>query len=419
MSAVVERPELKEAEWTAAARTWTAADLAVLPSELPSGPACGELWNGAVRLGLVPDVNHGSVCAEFGAALWLWVEQGGRGRVWARTGVVLASRPATVFGPDVSLATAGQLPVKVSPEDWLLTVPALIVEVRALMESAAELGRKARRYLEAGARLVWLADPESRTVTAYGSGQDPYVFAVGEELTAGQLLPGFSWPIERVFSGTVELASTTESHRRMPGSGTVLQWSEADQGLVRRRFWTLADMAALPSQLPTGPALYELWDGELRLMPPLAEVHGNLENRLGGILLFYGEWEGHGRSSCGEVGIVINAVQDTVFGADAVFLSSDQLPARHCERGFLLTMPAIVVEVRSKNDSMPQIRKKARRYLEAGVRLVWVADQRRRTLAVYRSGEAPQVLTEEDLLTAEGILPNLAFPIRRLFEGLD
>ena len=84
-----------------------------------------------------------------------------------------------------------------------------------------------------------------------------------------------------------------------------------------------------------------------------------------------------------------------------------------------MTVPALIGEVRSKNDTQAEIREKARRYVEAGTRLVWVADPNRRIVTAYRSGQEPRVLGVDELLTAEGIIPGLEFPVHRLFEGLD
>ncbi len=188
---------------------------------------------------------------------------------------------------------------------------------------------------------------------------------------------------------------------------------------VQSRYWTLADLAALPDELPTGPAVYEIWDGELLLMPPPADFHGSIEARITTVLVVHGEWEGLGRVSSGEVGVVLSPGPPvTCVGADVVFLLAEQLPARHSPEGYLLTLPALVAEVRSKNDRTRKLARKVERYLEAGVRLVWVADEKTQTVTVYRSGAEPVVLTRDDELTAEGILPDLRFPVRRLFDDL-
>jgi Uma2 family endonuclease len=200
---------------------------------------------------------------------------------------------------------------------------------------------------------------------------------------------------------------------------TAIPAPNVEREIAERRLWTIADLAALPEDLPTGHALYELWDGELVLMAPPGDLHGSVEARLITVLTVHGEWEGHGRVSGGEVGVVMSVAPDTVFGVDAVFLTRDQLPARHSPEGYLVTIPALVAEVLSKNDTRPKVAARVDRYLAAGVRLVWIADRKRRTVTAYRPGEAAVVLGEDDVLTAEGIIPGLAFPIRRLFQDLD
>src|SRR5205823_5969430 len=119
-------------------------------------------------------------------------------------------------------------------------------------------------------------------------------------------------------------------------------------------------------------------------------------------------------------GVVIQVESpQTCFGADVAFLTKDQLPVRRSKEGYLLTIPALVAEVRSKNDTRKEIQEKVDRYLAAGVRLVWVADPAPRSVTAYRPGEEPRVFHEDEDLTAEGVLPALRFPVRRLFEGLD
>jgi Uma2 family endonuclease len=185
------------------------------------------------------------------------------------------------------------------------------------------------------------------------------------------------------------------------------------------RTLTAADLAELPTLLPSGTVRYELEAGELKLMAPHGDVHGGVEAQIAAVLMTGGEWEGHGKVRSGEVGIVLGRAPDTVVGADVVFLTNDQLPPRRSPEGYLETVPALIVEVVSKNDRRRKIARKVKAYLAAGARAVWVADPEPRTLTIHRSGQPPVVLTESDTLTAEGIVPGLAFPVRRLFEGLD
>jgi Uma2 family endonuclease len=186
-----------------------------------------------------------------------------------------------------------------------------------------------------------------------------------------------------------------------------------------RRPLSAADLAALPTDLPSGPVRYELREGALRILALPEDEHGAVEFTIVFVLGKYGQQQGHGRGGCGDVGILLQRDPDTVVGADAVFLTQDQLPPRRCPEGYLETIPALVVEVRSKNDTNTNVAEKVADYLAAGVRVVWVADPAQRTLTVHRPGEPPLELGVGDTLTAEGIIPGFAVPVARLFEGLD
>jgi Uma2 family endonuclease len=186
-----------------------------------------------------------------------------------------------------------------------------------------------------------------------------------------------------------------------------------------KRPLTAADLAALPTRLPSGPVRYELREGELRVMAPPGDEHGAVVFTITLVIGEYGQQQGHGRGGCGDVGILLQRHPDTVVGADAVFQTRDQLPPRRSREGYLETIPALIVEVRSKNDTDAEVAQKVADYLAAGARAVWVADPGRRTLTVYRRDELPAVLGVGDTLTAEGIIPGFAVPVAKLFEGLD
>jgi Uma2 family endonuclease len=187
------------------------------------------------------------------------------------------------------------------------------------------------------------------------------------------------------------------------------------------RLLTAADLAVLPTELPTGTVRYELQEGELRVMAPTGEGHSRVENAIGALLRLYGEWQGqvYGRAGSGEAGIIVSRNPDTVVGADAHFLTNDQLPVRRSREGYLETIPALIVEVRSKNDTDAEVARKVTNYLAAGARVVWAADPDRRTLTIHRSGHPAAELGVGDTLTAEGIIPGFAVPVAKLFEGLD
>src|SRR3984957_15500882 len=107
---------------------------------------------------------------------------------------------------------------------------------------------------------------------------------------------------------------------------------------------TAADLAALPSDLPSGTVLYELHHGVLVTISPPGDIHGAVESNLATELKVQGERQGHGKARSGDVGIVLACNPDHVDGADAVFITNARLPIRRTPEGYLETIPELIVE---------------------------------------------------------------------------
>jgi hypothetical protein len=54
-------------------------------------------------------------------------------------------------------------------------------------------------WLDAGARLVWVADPDTRTITVTTPDRSSHVLRDGDELTGGAVLPEFAVPVSALF----------------------------------------------------------------------------------------------------------------------------------------------------------------------------------------------------------------------------
>lgn len=195
---------------------------------------------------------------------------------------------------------------------------------------------------------------------------------------------------------------------------TVLVTPPAGHGC--KRLLTAADLAALPSELPSGTVLYELDNGRLIIMPPPGDIHGAVEANFAAELKIQGERKGLGKARSGDVGVVLWRDPDRVVGADAAFVANSSLPIRRAPEGYLETIPDLVVEVRSKNDTQPEIDAKVTDYLTAGVRVVWVADPERQTVTAYRSGQQPQVFSAADELTVDDVIPGFRVSVDSLFQ---
>ena len=174
------------------------------------------------------------------------------------------------------------------------------------------------------------------------------------------------------------------------------------------RLFTVADLEAMPSDLPSGPVRYELHYGRLITLPPLDELHGAVESTLTYELKHQGERKGYGKVRCGGLGIILGRNPDHLVGADIAFITNRQLPIRRSPEGYWETIPELIVEVRSKNDTRAALGRKAEDYLRAGAVVVWVVDPHRREVAEYRRDVLVRIYAETDTLTVEDVIPGFA-----------
>jgi Uma2 family endonuclease len=195
------------------------------------------------------------------------------------------------------------------------------------------------------------------------------------------------------------------NHAAQPGVAHLYQGYEP-------KILTAADLAALPSELPSGTVRYELHHGVLVTMPPPGDMNGAVESNISYHLKGQGELREHGKARSGDVGIVLARNPDHVHGADAVFITNARLPIRRSPEGYLETIPELIVEVRSKNDTMAALERKAGDYLQAGAVVVWVVDPINRNVVEYRQGVGARTYGEDDTLSVPDLIPGFALPVR-------
>jgi Uma2 family endonuclease len=166
---------------------------------------------------------------------------------------------------------------------------------------------------------------------------------------------------------------------------------------------------------------YELVQGRLVRMSPAGLDHGALEMWLGSVLLHFVDENELGLVSGGEPGFLLSqpGEPDTVLAPDVAFISADRLPAPDARewKGFPRLAPDLVVEIASPSQYRPEMAVKAKLWLDAGVRLVWIVWPASRQVDVWRSAPAVEVRTLDgsDVLDGEDVLPGFTFPIAQLW----
>lgn len=174
----------------------TAAEFARMPD--PPDGSKQELVRGEVVTMPPTKGPHGFVQLNVGVILSGFVKANRLGWVVTESGTILERDPDTVRGPDVAFYSIARQPT--IPEEWFEIPPDLAVEVLSPSDRRGRVREKIREYLANGVRVVWLVDPDARTVTAYTGTLRGIEFDSTDTLDAADVLPGFSCRVADFFA---------------------------------------------------------------------------------------------------------------------------------------------------------------------------------------------------------------------------
>jgi Uma2 family endonuclease len=147
-----------------------------------------------------PGAEHSWLTGEILARLHGYAREHTLGLVVNNGGFVLSDDPPTVREPDVAFISAANMPKEGLPKGFWRLAPDLAVEVVSPSNTATEMLEKVLQYLETGCRIVWVVEPESRTIVDYHSRDEIRLLTVTDVLDGGGVLPGFSLPIADLFT---------------------------------------------------------------------------------------------------------------------------------------------------------------------------------------------------------------------------
>jgi Uma2 family endonuclease len=119
--------------------------------------------------------------------------------VCGEAGVRLPGEPETTVGVDVAYVPPDVVVRQAGDTTLIEGVPALIVEIMSPSDKVEDIDEMVAAYVAAGVPLVWLVDPQDRTVTIYRPGDEPSLVNARQELSGGDVLPGFRVPVARLF----------------------------------------------------------------------------------------------------------------------------------------------------------------------------------------------------------------------------
>ncbi len=98
--------------------------------------------------------------------------------------------------PDVSFVRAARL--RQSPRYFGKLVPDLVVEIKSQSDRIKPIETKILKFIELGAIVGILIDPDEETVTIYRSSGEPTVLQNGDILTT-ELVSGWELPVSELW----------------------------------------------------------------------------------------------------------------------------------------------------------------------------------------------------------------------------
>ncbi len=168
-------------------------------------------------------------------------------------------------------------------------------------------------------------------------------------------------------------------------------------------------------RMPEDGFRYELVEGELKKMAPAGGMHGKVAINIAAPLKMYVSQNKLGTVYAAETGFLLSTNPDTVRAPDTAYVETSRVEKIENEYGYFPGAPDLAVEVNSPNDIFSEVQAKAVEWLEAGTKMVIVADPQEKQVTVYRSLNDVSILTEKDTLDGGDVVPGWSMDVKDMF----
>jgi len=155
-----------------------------------------ELEDGRLSIVGPSDIVSSEISSILIRLLGNWVYPRRLGRVFDSAGGFIMP-DTNVKAPDVSFVRAARL--RQSPRYFGELVPDLVVEIKSQSDRIKLIETKVLKFIELGAIVGILIDPDEETVTIYRSTGEPTVLGNGDILTLAELFPGWELPVSELW----------------------------------------------------------------------------------------------------------------------------------------------------------------------------------------------------------------------------
>jgi Uma2 family endonuclease len=177
----------------------TTADLLAMPDDgMDRDLIRGRLKE---RLMVLRNRREGRLLSKLARVFGNWLDQQPtpRGEVLIDAGFRVRKDPDTTYGID--LAYVSPELAAATPDNAALIdgTPVLAIEILSPSDKHEDITEKVTEYLTVGVPLVWVVDPDFRTVRVHRPGDEPVLVNRRQELSGEPELPGFRVAVAALF----------------------------------------------------------------------------------------------------------------------------------------------------------------------------------------------------------------------------
>ena len=160
-----------------------------------------ELQEGNILIMGPSDIESSEIGAEFIRLLGNWIKPRRLGRIFDSSGGFIMPN-TDLRAPDVSFVSAQRL--KRTVRDFGNLVPDLVVEIKSKTDRVFKLENKLKLFLELGAKVAILINPDELTVDVYRPGGKVLLLTEDDKLTVDELFPGWEIAISELWPPVFE-----------------------------------------------------------------------------------------------------------------------------------------------------------------------------------------------------------------------
>ena len=180
--------------------------------------------------------------------------------------------------------------------------------------------------------------------------------------------------------------------------------------VTQDRLYTVAEFEEIIARPENRDRLLELINGEIIEKMP-TQQHGMCSVKISSRVLTWTE-QGHPGRVAVKVRHQMPGDEHNSRLPDISFYADMTTPV--VERGAMLRMPDLAVEIKSPDDTFKKMAEKAEYYLANGVRMVWLVYPEKKLVEVLTPDDR-QLLKEDDILDGGDVLPGFAMPVHDIF----